>query len=138
MSEREPDADDTEAVWRTIVENYGDRAVVEPDEYDEAPAPAPSGHDAPDEQDLDDGLDDEERYVPPPAPPLPRPSTPRLLAWIGLLGSPVVVVVTLLAGISLPPVVGWLLIAAFVGGFGYLVATMPREPRDPWDDGAQV
>jgi hypothetical protein len=50
----------------------------------------------------------------------------------------VVLLVALIFSISLPPLLGYGLVAAFVGGFGYLVYTMPREPRDPWDDGAQV
>jgi hypothetical protein len=36
----------------------------------------------------------------------------------------------------LPTSVAWLLIGGFLGGFGYLVAQMPRGPRDPFDDGA--
>ena len=33
---------------------------------------------------------------------------------------------------------GWLLVASFLGGFGYLVVTMPRDRDDPWDDGARL
>lgn len=155
----EPDADDTEAAWREIVENYGDRALVEPDDL-----PAPSRleglsgleslgglHDEDlDDSDLDDLADfdeldddpdddlDEDRFVPPPPEPLPHARPDRLAAWIGVLGVPAVVLVLLLTGLSIDPVIGWLLVAAFIGGFGYLVATMGQEPRDPWDDGSRV
>ena len=30
------------------------------------------------------------------------------------------------------------LVGGFLGGFGYLVAQMPRGPRDPFDDGARL
>ena len=76
--------------------------------------------------------------VPPTPPPLPRSTPARTIAWIGVLGSPAVVLVLLLVQVSVPTVIGWLIIAAFIGGFGYLVATMDREPRDPWDDGSRV
>ena len=81
---------------------------------------------------------EEERFEPPPPPPLPRPAADRLAAWVGVFGAPAVLLTALILGISLPTVIGYLLVAAFVGGFVYLVYRMPRGPRDPWDDGAQV
>ena len=80
----------------------------------------------------------EEGFEPPEPPPLPRVTPDRGLAWLGVFGAPVVLLVALIFSISLPPLLGYGLVVAFVGGFGYLVYTMPREPRDPWDDGAQV
>ena len=41
-------------------------------------------------------------------------------------------------GWVLPDWVSMLLVASFVGGFVFLVATMPRERRDDGDDGAVV
>jgi hypothetical protein len=39
----------------------------------------------------------------------------------------------------LAPWLGYLLVASFIGGFGYLVVKMPRsEDIDPWDDGARL
>jgi hypothetical protein len=81
---------------------------------------------------------EEEGYEPPPPPPVPRTTPDRLVAWIGIFGSPAVLLASLILQISLPPIIGYLLIVGFVGGFVYLVAKMPREPRDPWDDGAQI
>jgi hypothetical protein len=82
--------------------------------------------------------DEQEHFVPPPPPPLPTVEPRRKLAWIGLFGAPAVALVLLVLGLVVP---GWVevgLVAAFVGGFGYLVATMGSSPPDPWsgDDGA--
>jgi hypothetical protein len=123
---------DDDTAWREIVANYGDR-VLGPDEQaaPAVPAPAePEGHPELVEQ------AQEERFVPPLPPPLPRVSKDRLAAWLGVLGSPVLLLVATVFRIPLPTVVPWLLVAAFLGGFGYLVAQMPRGPRDPFDDGA--
>ncbi len=81
---------------------------------------------------------DDDRFVPPDPPPAPRTSPDRLVAWGGLFGSPLVLLVLLVANLSLPTWVGYGLVAWFVGGFLYLVGQMPRGPRDPDDDGARV
>jgi len=143
-----------ERAWQAIIDNYGDRV-----EIDEAPptppetppagpvsdapfggrfgdprafiAPTDEIADAPDE-------DEVEGYEPPEPPPLPVIAPDRGLAWAGVLGSPVVVLVCLILTISIPAWLGYLLVVGFVGGFLYLVLQMSREPRDPFDDGAQV
>lgn len=141
MSEADDDTEDaTEALWRQIVENYGDRALVEPAEEPVPVVPQVPIEDVFDHDDAYFGYEDpdEDRFVPPVPAPLPRARPDRLAAWLGVLGSPAVVLVLLLSGLSVEPLIGWLLVAAFIGGFGYLVATMPAEPRDPWDDGAQL
>ena len=58
----------------------------------------------------------------------------RLVAWAGVLGSPVVLLCALLFSIGMPVWLGYLLVAAFVGGFLYLVAdewrmSTGRKPR---------
>lgn len=131
--------DSEDEAWRAIVENYGDRPEL--DEPSPEPAPSsPSWRDAyPDDEPLDrEAGDPGERFVPPPTPPLPRPPRDRFLAWLGLFGSPTVLLVCLVTGVQLPSLLAYALVAAFVGGFLYLVVKMPRGPRDPWDDGAQV
>ena len=136
MREQEEDA-----AWRSIVENFGERAHL-----DDAPAPPPP---PPAAEELDPELVDEpepslvldepeERFVPPTPPPLPQPRGPRGLAWVGVLGSPVVLLVAVLFSIALPAPVMALLVASFVGGFAYLVLTMQSGPREAWDDGSQV
>jgi hypothetical protein len=125
-----------DAVWREIVANYGDRPVVDADEHltrVERPTHAaePEGH-----PELADHGWQEERFVPPPPPPLPRVPKDRLAAWLGVFGSPVLLLLATVLRLPLPTLVPWLLVGAFLGGFGYLIAQMPRGPRDPFDDGA--
>ena len=81
---------------------------------------------------------EDEGFVPPEPPPLPVVAPDRGLAWAGVFGSPLVLLCTLIFGISIPIWLGYALVLSFVGGFLYLVFRMPREPRDPWDNGAQV
>ncbi len=61
-----------------------------------------------------------------------------MAAWVGIFGSPTVLLVCLVLGIDLPRLLSYALVAAFVGGFLYLVAQMPSGPRDPDDDGARI
>jgi hypothetical protein len=130
-----PSNDD--AVWREIVDNYGDRPVLEPPQQEHQQARAPG--DEPDAQpELVEEQEPAERFVPPPPPPLPRVPRDRFAAWLGVLVSPLLLLVATVLRISLPTMVAWLLIVAFLGGFGYLVAQMPRGPRDPFDDGARL
>jgi hypothetical protein len=155
QTQDQPEQTADELAWQSIVDNYGDRAEL--DDRPEQPAePQPPASDAPfggrfgdpsaflvDEPDdpytgREPADVEEEGYVPPPPPPLPVVAPDRGLAWAGVFGSPIVLLVALIVGIDLPSWLGYLLIAAFVGGFVYLVLKMPREPRDPWDDGAQV
>ena len=133
-----------DAAWRDIVDNYGDRPVLEP----EPAPPAPQLDDQPDDQPGDQPDDHpelttddpwlEERFVPPPPPPLPRLPFDRLLAWAGVFVSPLILLVATVLQLDLPTMVAWLLVGGFLGGFGYLVAQMPRGPRDPFDDGARL
>lgn len=121
--------------WRAIVENYGDRVELDPSEV---PTPEPE---APEPFSLDSALDaepDEERFVPPEPPPLPDVPRDRMLAWVGLFGSPTILLITLVFGIDLPALIAYLLIGGFIGGFLYLVNQMPRGPQDPFDDGARL
>lgn len=153
------DADDDRA-WRAIIENYGERAELDEDPAGPVEPTPPAVAGAPfggrfgdprllGADDRSDGFDDgpaapqhepdeEEGYEPPPPPPLPTVAPDRGLAWAGVFGSPTVLLVMMVLQISIPWWLGWTLIIGFVGGFVYLVAKMPREPRDPWDDGAQI
>jgi hypothetical protein len=84
--------------------------------------------------------EDEGHFVPPPPPPLPKVEPNRRLAWFGLVGSPLVALLLVGAGIQVTGWMAFLLVATFVGGFGYLVATMRSGPPDDWsgDDGARL
>ena len=131
-----------EDVWRSIVENYGERPQLDPMQPEEPEAPAPPQ--PPVAPALNDGADVDleeataDRFVPPPPPPLPHPPPVRLAAWLGLFGSPAVLLLSLILGFMLPPLLGYALIGAFLGGFAYLVVHMQRGPRDPGDDGARI
>jgi len=134
---------DEDAAWQAIVDNYGDRVELDPE-----PGPEPVEPDLDDPADADpeadptDEDDDEvpahDRFVPEDPPPVPIPPFDRLLAWLGVFGSPTVLLVFLISGLSMPGWLGWLLVGGFVAGFCYLVIRMPGSPRDPWDDGARV
>jgi hypothetical protein len=129
-----------DAEWRSIVNNYGDRpevaapAIPEPEPPVEIELPAELGPRSWEPAPEDD------RYVPPPPPPVPRPQGLRLAAWLGLFGVPTAVLVCIVLHVSLPSPLGFLALVWFVGGFGYLVATMngPKDPDGGWDDGAVI
>lgn len=104
-------------------------------------AEPPAGRSDPYEWAVADEPEDEpdpDAFVPPDPPPLPVPEPDRGIAWLGVFGAPALLLVSLLAGIGLPSWLGYVMVAWFVGGFIYLVARMPREPRDPWDDGSRL
>jgi hypothetical protein len=127
--------------WQAIVDNYGERPDLGPEEPAPQPPPAPEPEALPPElTGRDDAHPDvdwsQERYVPPPPPPIPPTTRDRLLAWLGVFGSPAVLLISLVLGIELPGIVAYALVTGFVGGFLYLVWKMPRGPRDPNDDGA--
>jgi len=130
-----------DAVWKDIVDNYGDRPLLDPDEQAAAARAAEAeAVDLTDEESRDVARSEptEDRFVPPPPPPLPRVAPDRLAAWAGVFLSPLILLVATVLRLPLPTVIAWLLIAAFLGGFGYLVHQMPRGPRDPFDDGARL
>jgi hypothetical protein len=124
---------DEDDAWRSIVENYGERAEIDPSPSVDEPEPEASY------DDLDDWDEpDDDRFVPPTPPPLPHPTPVRLAAWIGVFGAPAVLLVAMVLALPLPGWVGKGLVCYFVAGFLYLVYHMDRGPRDPWDNGARV
>lgn len=123
-----------EQAWREIVDHYGDRpdlsGLIELTTPLDQPEPEPAVE--PFMLDLD-GADS---FTPPPLPPPAVVSPERRVAWVGLVASPVLLVLINLMNYALPGILSVGLVIAFVASFGYLVATM--EPRDPGDDGARV
>ena len=129
-------AEADELAWREIVDHYGERPdVVELAELTtplEHPDPEPTGSDQePFRFELED-----ETFTPPPLPPPAVVSPERRAAWIGLVLSPVLLIVINVVDVALPGILSFGLVVAFLASFGYLVATM--TPRDPDDDGARV
>jgi len=138
-----------DAAWRAIVDHYGEHPEFTPPaepEPEPGPGPEPPAHLFAYETPTELGprsweaAPEDDRFVPPPAPPLPRPQGFRLVAWLGLFGVPTIVLVCIVLNVSLPSPLGFLALVWFVGGFGYLVATMtgPKDPDGGWDDGAVV
>lgn len=82
--------------------------------------------------------DPEDRFVPPEPPPITSTDLASRLAWLGVLGGPLVLLLAALAWSRLPTLVVVLSLAAFVGGFITLVARLPRDRDDGPDDGAVV
>jgi len=81
--------------------------------------------------------DAEERFVPPDPPPLPHGDLLSRLAWAGVVGGPLFLLIAALFWRDLPQLLLLLAVAAFVGGFAVLVVRMPRDRGDD-DDGAVV
>lgn len=144
---------DEDDAWRQIVENYGEAPSFEdlqvrgsgvdpeplPHTSDPAHPDASATVSEPEPEPNWFHLDEEPAggYVPE-IEPIPRPTPIVFLAWSGVLGAPVVMMVLLLTSVAAPAWLGWGLVAAFLGGFGYLVAHMPKQREDPWDDGARI
>jgi len=154
---------DEDAAWRAIVEHYGSRPELgaspppaEPAETTDPPpaASAPTEPTGPFDRSYLDSLDalaaqdarardswaEEGHFVPPEPPPVPRTTPARRLAWIGLFGAPALMLLAVVANLTYPTWVSMGLVAAFVGGFVFLVATMERPHGDGFggDDGAVV
>ena len=126
-----------ELAWRQIVDHYGEPPdVVELAELTTPlESPEPEAEAVPDQEPFRFELEDE-TFTPPPLPPPAVISPERRLAWIGLVLSPILLVLINLWDYALPGIVSFGLVLAFLASFGYLVATM--TPRDPDDDGARV
>jgi hypothetical protein len=81
-------------------------------------------------------VDDGEGFIPPDLPPLPRADLVSRLAWAGVVGGPLFLLIAALFWRDLPELLLLVAVAAFVGGFAALVVRMPRDHDD--DDGAVV
>lgn len=82
--------------------------------------------------------DDDDDFVPPKPPPLPRPDAVGRFAWAAVILGPVLLIVTMLLSLNSSFAAAGL--AAFIIGFGVLVARKSDEPRPPdgGDNGAVV
>lgn len=104
----------------------------------------PDGSEIPGAYDIDPDAEPEEpvdphdRFVPPEPPPITSTDLPSRLAWIGVLGGPLFLLIAALVWRTLPTLVVIGALAAFIGGFVTLVARLPRDRGDGSDDGAVV
>lgn len=136
MSDQERAAREAE-LWRQIVDNFGERASLDEEPATVASRPQRIEDDADPEPDEQEPWEDEGRFVPPDPVPGPLPEPRRMLAWIGVIGVPLIAIVLAFTDWSLPTPIPLLLFVWCVGGFGYLIATMSHDD-DGWDDGARV
>lgn len=153
---------DFEAAWRAIVAGYGKTGTdqvarwsaaedvetdtpnaagswrvlrrSEPEESEDEAWGLPEGQ----QLDLPDSIEiEEEHYVPPPPPPLPRVDGHTKLAWVGVIGGPLLLILFTALDWSPIPGANFFAIAAFVGGFASLVYRM-KDDGPSGDDGAVV
>jgi hypothetical protein len=89
----------------------------------------------------DGTTDDDEHYIPPTPPPLPKLDPVTKGAWAALFGGPGYLMAATAAGWSVSGLAAFCAVAAFVAGFAILVLRM-HEPGpggpDDGDDGAVV
>jgi len=84
--------------------------------------------------------DDDDHFVPPVPPPMPRLDPVTKGAWAALFGGPAYLLIAVMLSWQVPSWAAFSAVAAFVGGFATLVVRMgDRPPRDSDpDDGAVV
>jgi hypothetical protein len=130
------DRERTDASFAEIVANW-DAPAAQP-EPPAPPTPAQAAAAKPVDPPANPAASyDDDHYVPPPAPPLPRLAPITRWALIGIFAGVLALVLPLMIGLNAP---GWmcvLAVAAIVGGGAVMVARMGNEPRDG-DDGAVV
>lgn len=78
--------------------------------------------------------DEPDRFVPPDPGPLPRGDLTTRLAWAGVAGGPVFLLLAALFWRELPQMLLMAAVVAFVGGFVTLVLRMPRDRSSSGDD----
>jgi len=94
-----------------------------------------SGASTPPSEEWHDEHDDE--FLPPHPPEIPRPKDHiSRFAWGGVVLGPLLLLLTAVLG--LPSILTTAGLAAFIIGFGTLVARREENPREGWDDGAVV
>jgi hypothetical protein len=127
---------DDEQVWADLVEAFH----ASPDEDPRWPVSQDDRLDVDDQAPQPSGPpgEAEDHFVPPPPPPLPRGDRVSRLAWAGVLGVPVFLVVAVALGWRLPSWVTTLAVIVLFVGFATLVTRLRgHDPHDP-DDGAVV
>jgi hypothetical protein len=78
---------------------------------------------------------DDEHFIPPAPPPLPRLDPVTKGAWAALFGGPAYLVVATAVGWSVPALAAFCAVAAFVAGFVILVLRMHGPDSDGSEDG---
>ena len=102
-----------------------------PPGHDDRPPTPPEAPPGPPEPEVE-----HDHFVPPPPPPIPRGDLVSRLAWAGVIGSPLALILIAATNWSAPSWLMGLMVVAFVGGFGTLVARMRGHHPDDPDEGA--
>ncbi|MBL1066743.1 hypothetical protein [Streptomyces sp. 7-21] len=150
---------DEEAAWAEIVAAYGEEPEDPPGMEPAGTSPAPEdqpgfaagpgdrtsaglagpgraadGSGARGPRDWEAAEDDEDdHFVPPEPPPLPSTDLTTKLAWIAVLGGPLLLFGTVLLQREMTWWIATLGIGGFLGGFATLVSRM-RDGDDEWPD----
>ena len=86
-----------------------------------------------------DNWEDEGHFVPPPPPEIPEGTPIKRLAWAGLIGGPIALILIALTGWDAPRIVTIAAGLVTLAGFATLVWLMPDAREDSgWDDGARL
>lgn len=104
----------------------------------EKPRPDDDTAEAPTEDNSTADDQDDDGFVPPVPPPLPRGDFLTTFAWACVIGGPLFLLFAAFAWRDVPGLLVLTGVAAFVGGFAALAARLPGEPPDDPDDGAVV
>jgi hypothetical protein len=130
---------------RSALEPEGLSGAQEPDVIQAAPGrrrPPPAHSVRPRQVPADVPAADDEHFVPPTPPPLPKLDSITKGAWAALFGGPGYLVVATAAGWSVSGIAAFCAVAAFVTGFVLLVLRMnepgPGGGPDDGEDGAVV
>lgn len=85
-----------------------------------------------------DTWEDEGHFVPPPPPDIPEGTPVTRLAWAGLIGGPLVLLLIAFTGWQPPSIVTYGAGLACIAGFATLVWHLPEGREDGWDDGSRL
>ncbi|MBW1601660.1 hypothetical protein JJV70_05950 [Streptomyces sp. JJ66] len=77
---------------------------------------------------------DEDHFIPPEPPPLPRPDTTTKFAWLAVLGGPALLLAAVLLQWDFTWWISVLGVGGFLGGFATLVTRLRDGDEDDWDD----
>ncbi|MEU1474821.1 hypothetical protein ACFYZ8_31575 [Streptomyces sp. NPDC001668] len=100
-----------------------------------APGVGPRDYSSPEPSEDDFEEDDEGHFVPPEPPPLPAADTTAKFAWLGVLGGPLLLLLSVLLGWEMTWWLATVGIGGFLGGFVTLVTRMRTDDEDTDDPG---
>ncbi|MFI6032685.1 hypothetical protein ACIBBD_00610 [Streptomyces sp. NPDC051315] len=100
-----------------------------------APGVGPRDYTPAEPSEADFGEDDEGHFVPPEPPPLPAADTTAKFAWLGVIGGPVLLLLSVLLGWDMTWWLATVGIGGFLGGFATLVMRMRPDDEDDGDPG---